>query len=315
VASKPAATPADKPAAAPAAAPGGLKRISVGTGAVGGVFYVYGGGIASVLSKNIPGLEVTAESTAGSVDNVKLVGAKKGELALTFSDTAYEGLKGTGPFKEMGPIPLRTLAVLYAAQMHLATRDDAGIKTITDLKGKRVSTSAPGTGSEVLALRQLEAVGINPDKDIKRERLGAKESADAVKDRKLDAFFFLGSNIAAVIDLAATPGITVRLIPNADVVDKLVEKYGPMYVKGTIPKGTYAKVDYDTPVAVVTTVLAASETLDENLAYTITKTLFEKQPDLVAVHKSAEELAAAGSSVPYHPGAIKYFKEKGLKWE
>jgi hypothetical protein len=292
-----------------------LRRLSVGTGAVGGVFYVYGGGIASVISKNVAGVELTAESTAGSVDNLKLLNAKKGDLALAFSDTSYEALKGEGPFKDLGQTPVRALAVLYFAFNHLVVMDDSGIKTVADLKGKRVSTSSPGTGSEVVAVRTLEAAGLDADKDIKRERLGAKESADAMKDRKIDAFFFHGSNIAAVIDLAATPGIKIRLISHGDLVPSISAKYGPVYSQGVIPKGVYKGVDTDTTAVASTTLLVVRDDFPEDLAYAITKALFEKKADLVIVHKSAEELTSTGSSIAFHPGAIKYFKEKGMKYD
>ncbi len=304
-------------AAPPTAVPtlAGTRRLSVGTGAVGGVFYVYGGGIASVLGKNINGLQVTAESTAGSVDNLKLLNAKKGDLALAFSDTSYEALKGEGNFKALGPTPVKALAVLYFAFNHLVVFDDSGIKTVADLKGKKVSTSSPGTGSEIVALRTLEAAGLDPDKDITRERLGAQESANAMKDRKIDAFFFHGSNIAAIIDLAATPGVKIRLIPQADLVPKIAAKYGPVYSVGTILKGVYKGVDVDTQAVASTTLLVVREEFPEDVAYWITRTLFEKQSDLVLVHKSATELTSLGSSVAFHPGAIKYFKEKGMKYD
>jgi len=322
VAPTPTVAPATKPpepTATPTTAPvptlSGTRRLSVGTGAVGGVFYVYGGGIASVLSKHVPGLQVTAESTAGSVDNLKLLNAKRGDLALAFSDTTYEALKGEGAFKALGPTPVRALAVLYFAYNHLVVFDESPIKTVADLKGKRVSTSSPGTGSEIVALRTLEAAGLDPDKDIVRERLGAQESANAMKDRKIDAFFFHGSNIAAIIDLAATPGIKIRLIPQAELLPKIVAKYGPVYSVGTIPKGVYKGVDVDTPAIASTTLLVVREDFPEDVAYWITRTLFEKKSELVLVHKSAEELTSVGTSVAFHPGAIRYFKEKGMKYD
>ncbi|MBI4788192.1 MAG: TAXI family TRAP transporter solute-binding subunit [Chloroflexi bacterium] len=309
--------PTTAPTAAPVAVPtlSGTRRLSVGTGAVGGVFYVYGGGIASVLSKNINGTQLTAESTAGSVDNLKLLNAKKGDLALAFSDTSYEALKGEGNFKALGSTPVKALAVLYFAFNHLVVFDDSNIKTVADLKGKKVSTSSPGTGSEIVALRTLEAAGLDPDKDITRERLGAQESANAMKDRKIDAFFFHGSNIAAIIDLAATPGVKIRLLPQGDLLPKIIAKYGPVYSVGIIPKGVYKGVDVDTQAVASTTLLVVRDDFPEDVAYWITRTLFEKKSDLVVVHKSAQELTSTGSSIAFHPGAIKYFKEKNMKYD
>jgi TRAP transporter TAXI family solute receptor len=144
------------------------------------------------------------------------------------------------------------------------------------------------------------------------------ESAGALKDRKLDAFVWDGGlPTAAVLDLAATPGIKIHLIPHGDAVPKMVGKYGPLYFTGVIPKGTYGGMEADVPVAVATNLLVAHERMEESLAYQITRVLLENTADLVAVHKSAQEItlksAAVGSPVPFHPGALRYFKEKGIK--
>lgn len=298
------------------AAPQGSRKISVATGGTGGVYYVYGGGVAKVISKNVPGVEATAEVTSASVDNAKLIGAGKADLAFIMGDVAYDAINGAGKFKESGKVPLKTIAVMYSNYMQVVALDGSGINSIADLRGKRVSTGAPGSGTEVKGLRVLEAAGLDPDQDLKREKLGVSESAGALKDRKIDAFFWDGGlPTAAVLDLAATPGIKIKLIPQGDLIDKMISKYGPVYFKLTIPKGTYKGVDYDVPVAGVANLLVASEKMDEKLAYSVAKALIENKPDLVAVHKEAERLSAesavVGSPIPLHAGAIKYFKEKG----
>jgi hypothetical protein len=294
-------------------------RLSVATGGTGGVYYVFGGGVAQVISKNIPNTEATAEVTAASVDNCKLIQARKADLAFVMADTGYDALKGTGRFGAApGAVPLRTVAVLYSNYMHFATLDGSGIKSINDLRGKRVSTGAPGSGTEVMALRILESYGINPEKDLKRERLGVAESAGALKDRKVDAFAWSGGlPTAAILDLSATPGIKSKILPNADHLDLLTQKYGPIYFKLTIPKTAYPNMEADVPVGGVANLLLCHEKMDAGLVYNILKVLLEKQPDLVVIHKEAANFtpstAAMGSPLPFHPGAIKYFQEKGIK--
>jgi TRAP transporter TAXI family solute receptor len=290
--------------------------LTIATGGTGGVYYPYGGGIAAVVSKNLPGVEVTAEVTAASVDNCKLVGAGKSDLGFCMADTAYDAFAGMGKFKSK--VPLATVAVLYASYMHVVCIADKGIKSVLDLKGKTVSTGAPGSGTEVKALRVLEAYGINPDKDIKRDRLGASESGGALKDNKIDAFFWDGGvPTASVMDLGATPGLSMLLIDHADCLPKLTEKYGPVYFPKTIAKDAYMGQKQDVAVAGVGNLLICNQKAKPELIYDILKTMFEHQADLVAIHKEALSLtvqdAVVGSPVPFHPGAIKFFQEKGAK--
>ncbi|MDI6755618.1 MAG: TAXI family TRAP transporter solute-binding subunit [Thermodesulfobacteriota bacterium] len=292
-------------------------RLSIATGGTGGVYYPLGGGMAQVISKYIPNTEATAEVTAGSVDNCKLIQTGKAELALIMADIGFDALKGEGRFKAGGAIPLRTIGVVYSNYMHFVTMEGSGIKTVSDLKGKRVSTGSPGSGTEVKTMRVLESYGIDGEKDLKRDRLGVAESAGALKDRKIDAFTWDGGlPTAAVLDIAATPGIKIKILNNADHLDKMNQKYGPVYFKLTIPKIAYPHMDADASVVGVANLLVCHEKMDPALAYNITKFLLEKQPELVAVHKEALNFTLAtatlGSSLPFHPGAIKYYQEKGI---
>lgn len=300
---------------APAPAPVGWPTtMSIATGGVGGVYYVIGGGIATLITKYI-GVPTTAEVTTASVDNLKLIHAKKADLALVMGDSAYEAYKGSGPFAETGPVAVRTVIGLYVNYFHIVTLEGKGIEKITDLKGKRVSTGAPGSGTELKALRVLRAAGIDPDKDIIRERLGVRESCDALKDGKIDAFCWSGGlPTAAILDLASSPGIKIKIIPHADLLPKLTEMYGPMYFKAVIPKGTYPGLDKDVEVTAVMNALVCRADLPEDLVYLIAKTILEHLDELIAVHKTAEEIpkSAAISSIPFHDGSIKYLKEKGL---
>ena len=291
-------------------------RLSIATGGTGGVYYPLGGGMANVISKYIPYTEATAEVTTASVDNCRLVGAGKAELALIMADTGWDAYQGKAQFKEK--VPLRTIAVLYPNNMHIVTMEGKGIEKVTDLKGKRVSTGAPGSGTEVMALRVIEAYGLDPTKDMTRDKLGVSESAGALKDRKIDAFFWVGGlPTAAVTDCGATPGIKIKLISHVDAVPKMRETYGPIYVKGVIPAKTYPGQAVDVPIAVVWNLLVCNENLKGDSAYDIVKTLFDHKPELVASHRDARYLAlesqGGGSPIPYHPGALRYFTEKGHK--
>ena len=292
-------------------------RLSIATGGTGGVYYPLGGGMANVLSKYIPYAEATAEVTTASVDNCLLVGQGKADLALIMADTGWDAYQGKAQFK--GKVPLRTAAVLYPNNMHMVTVEGKGIEKITDLKGKRVSTGAPGSGTEVMALRVIEAYGLDPNKDMTRDRLSVSESAGALKDGKIDAFFWVGGlPTAAITDLGATPGVKMKLIGHAEAVPKMRGKYGPLYVKGVIPVKTYPGQSMEIPIAVVWNLLVCNENMKESLAYDLVKTLFDHKPELVASHREASSLslehqAGGGSPIPFHPGAIRYFTEKGLK--
>jgi TRAP transporter TAXI family solute receptor len=292
-------------------------RISITTGGTGGVYYPMGGGMANVLSKHVPGLQATAEVTGGSVDNLKLINAGKSEVAFSMADAAWEASQGIDKFKD-NKVNARTLMVLYPNKMHVVTTESTGIAKLADLKGKRVSTGSAGSGTEIMALRVLEAAGLDAKKDFKQERLGAAESVNAMKDRKIDAFFWVGGvPTAAVTDLAATPGIKIKLIDHGEVVQAMNKKYGPLYVKSTIPAGSYAGQDKPNEEVDVWNILVTNDKMSDQMAYNIVKTLFEKKPDLVAVHKEAENIdlksQALGSPIPFHPGAKKYLEEKGVK--
>jgi uncharacterized protein len=292
-------------------------RLSIATGGTGGVYYPLGGGLAALISKHIPGVEATAEVTTASVDNMKLLHANRVGLTFTLPDSALEAYQGQlRGLKEK--VAVRSIAAIYSNYMHIVALDGIGIKSVPDLKGKRVSTGAPGSGTEIKGLRVLEAYGLSP-KDLRsQDRLGAGESAGALKDRKIDAFIWDGGlPTAAVLDLGATPGITIRLIPHGDAVAKMVAKYGPIYFAANIPKGTYGGMNADVSVAVATNLLAVHERMDEGLAYQITKLLHEHTAELVAVHPAAKEItlknAVTGSPIPFHPGALRFYKEKGVK--
>jgi len=294
------------------------QNISIATGGTGGVYYPLGGGLGAMLSKAIPGVSATAEVTGGSVANLQLVGTGKPYIAFTQADAAIDAVKGQDKFKGK-PIPVRTLAVLYPNRMHVVSIEGTGVNKITDIKGKRVSTGSGGSATEVFAFRVIEAAGLDKDKDMTRERLGVAESVSALKDRKIDAFFWVGGlPTAAVTDLANTPGVKIKMIDIAHLVPAMVKKNGAVYIKDVIPKETYKGMEADNQAATVTNLLAVHRDMNEDLAYKIVKAVFDHRDDLIRVHKEAQNIKlenqkVEASSIPWHPGAVKYFAEKGIK--
>ena len=294
------------------------QNISIATGGTGGVYYPMGGGIAAVLSKHVPGMQATAEVTGGSVDNLKLVGSGKPYIAFAMTDASQDALRGEDKFKG-AKVPLKTLMILYPNRMHVVTVEGRGIARMADLKGKRVSTGSPGSATEVMAFRVIEAAGLDKDSDMKRERLGVAESVNAVKDGKIDAFFWVGGlPTAAVTDLANTPGTKVKLVDHAETVAAMNKKYGNLYMQDSIGKDVYKGMDADNKQATVMNILVTHESMDDKTAYNIVKTIFDKRDDVIAVHKEAmniklENQKTAASPAPFHPGALKFFAEKGVK--
>src|SRR5712671_327799 len=294
------------------------KTLAIGTGGTGGVYYPLGGGLANVLSKYLRGYQATAEVTGGSVDNLKLIGSGQSEIGFSMVDAALDAFKGEDKFRG-SKVPVRTLMVLYPNRMHVVTIEATGIEKISDLKGKRVSTGSPGSATEVMAFRVIEAAGLDKDKDMRRERLGAAESVNAIKDRKIDAFFWVGGlPTAAVTDLAATPGTKIKLVDHADVVEKMNAKYGGIYSAAVIQAKTYPGQDKDNQITSVQNILVSNASMTDKIAYDIVKTFIEHRDDLIAVHGEAKAIELANqvqknSPIPWHPGAVKYFTEKGVK--
>lgn len=300
----------------PAALSAPAQRLSILTGGTGGVYFPMGGGLAQMISKYIPGVQATAEVTSASVDNMRLIGSKRADIAFTLADTAYDAFKGEAAFRG-GPLPIRTLTPIYNNFNHLVTIEGTGIATLADLKGKRVSVGSPGSGTEVTALRILLAAGIDSDRDIRKERLGVAESGDALKDRKIDAFFWSGGlPTAAVLDLATTPGIRVRIVPMDSALPNLQKQYGALYFSSVILKEIYPGTPANAPTIGVANLLVVHQDFSADLAYQITKMIYERRGELAAVHKEAANITTTGvagrSPLPFHPGAIRYFKERGI---
>ena len=287
------------------------KTLNVVTGGTGGVYIVYGAGLADVLSKKLK-VAASAQQTTASVDNMKFIGQGKADLAFALADTAYDALKGNAPFTEK--VDAQTLAVMYGNYTHIVVKDSSGINSVADLKGKRVSVGAAGSGTEIIANRVFEAFGMDPSKDISRERLAAADSANGLRDGKLDAFFFSGGlPTSAILDLSNS--VKIRLLSDNDAIKKMADKYGPFYVAAKIPAGTYKDVP-ETTVSSVQNLLVVNAKMDPALARAIVQTMFDNKTDLEAIHSAAKELtlatASVGSPLAFHPGAIDFYKSKGV---
>jgi uncharacterized protein len=290
------------------------RRLSIGTADTGGVYYIYGGAIAKVISANIPNTTATAEVTPGAVDNVKMLQNNSLDFGFTKSDIGAEAIKGVGPFASTGKVNVRAIAVLYPDIAHVVVT--AGINRLEDMKGKRISTSAPGSGHEMVAGKLLEAAGVDPLKDFRRDRVSLSESANAFKDRKIDGFFFAtGLPAASMLDIGATPGLSYQIMDVQSYLPAIIKRHGKIYSEAVIPKGTYPKQERDIGTIGVPVIFVTMDKMDEKLVYTITKNLFEHKADLVAIHKQASTLtlkeAVSTDVVPFHPGAIKYYREQG----
>jgi hypothetical protein len=296
---------------------GARTRLSIATGGTGGVYYPYGGAIARVITEHLPNVEATAEVTAASVDNLKLIRGHKSDIAFSLADTLDDALAGRGAFSRRGPVPARVLAVLYNNYTHLVANGASGVARVADLAGKHVSLGAAGGGTELVATRMLRAAGLEPGRDLRPVSLGVAQSVDALKDGKIDAFFWSGGvPTASVLDLASTAGLFWRLVPNDDVLAALQKTYGPaLYSRLNIPRDAYPGLPADVAVVGVSNLLVVHQDMPEQLAFDITRVLFEHQADLASVHAEAAHLRLASettpSPAPFHPGAVRYYRERG----
>ena len=289
------------------------KTLNIVTGGTGGVYIVYGAGLADLLNKKLK-VAASPQATTASVDNMKLIRDGKADLAFVLADTAYDAVNGKGSFATEAKADAKSLAVLYSNFTHVVVKDDSTIKTIADLKGKRVSMGAAGSGTEIIGNRTLEAYGLDPAKDIQRERLSVADSATGLKDNKIDAFFWSGGlPTAAVNDLASTTKI--RILEQADGIKKMADKYGPFYFNATIPKGTYGMAA-DVTVSGVANLLVVNSKFDAAFAQAIVRTMFDSTTELGTIHAEGKNLrletAVNGSPLDYHQGAIDFYKSKNV---
>lgn len=288
--------------------------LSIATGGVAGVYYPLGGGLAQVLNKHVPNVEVTAESGNASAANINLIAGHEVTMGLVQNDVAFRAVRGEKPFK--APVAnLRMIASLYPEHVQCITTKASGIKTVNDLKGKRVSVGAPGSGVAD-SLGAIFPIAEIKYSDMNTDFLDFANTAERIQDGQLDAGFVLaGFPTAAVMALAAQRDIDLVAFDD-ELLDKLAKAY-PFFTKDVIPAGTYKGVDHDTPTPAVMAVLVCDSELADDLVYNITKAIFENLEELRPVHDKAKlislDKALYGASITIHSGAAKYYTEKGLK--
>lgn len=305
------------PLAAPAFAQ--ANQMAIATGTTGGVYYPLGGALANYLTRGIPGLSATAEVTAGSTANFQLLGAGRAQLVFGQVDAAVDSLRGAGQFRGR-VVPTRAIAVLYTNRMQAVTTADRNIRSMDDLRGKRISTGAPQSATELFATRLIEAAGLNLASDFRgRERLSPAESTAAIRDGKIDAYFFVsGVPTSAITDLAATPGTTLSLIDHDQYLERIVAAHGPVYFAEVIPAGTYPGQTAPNKQLSVANILAMREDAPAPLVSQVLEVLWQNREDWARVHAEArnfnlqaQKTAAAG--VPWHPAAEAFWTARGAR--
>lgn len=304
-----------------AAAAGEKFSFSIVTGGTGGVWYPLGGAIGGVIGKNVPNTDATSEATTAAIDNLKLLAAGKAGMAFAYDYHAVWA--NEGKIAALGKKqPMRVVLSFYEQPLHIATKEGTGIKSVMDLKKRRVSTGAPNSGTEEQADYVLKALGIDWNKDFTREKLGASESVAALKDGKIDAFFWSGAvPTSSIIDLSSTPGLKMVLLPvGGETADKIMKANPAVFHKTVFAKGAYSALDKDVETIAITAVLVAMENFPADKMYQIVSAIFANTKELSAVWKDAPQLTphkAIAQMTPeairyLHPGAQKFFKEKGV---
>lgn len=285
--------------------------LSLSTGGPGGVYFPLGGAMADLLTRQLQGVIVTAESTAASVENARLVGGGLSDMGMVLGSVAYNARHGLPPFDQ--PLDIVALFQMYPAPQHIVTLKGSGIQSVNDMRGRRVSTEAPGSGAETIALAILDVFGIDPDRDFTRARLSQNESAEALVDGVVDAVFLNFAYPGAAVEQMATVRDIDLVSLEPDMLEKVIEKY-PYFVPTVIPAGTYRGVDYDVLALGDSNVIVAHASMPEDVAYQIVKTIFENAEALHPVHPVAMQLTPQNgvlSPIPLHPGAERYFREVG----
>ncbi|HCC37247.1 MAG TPA: C4-dicarboxylate ABC transporter substrate-binding protein [Treponema sp.] len=296
---------------------GGCKKaesVRMATGGSTGTYYSFGSAVGQVLTEKT-GVQTSIQSTGASKANIQLIDAGEVELAIVQNDVMDYAWRGVDLFNGEQINSFSTMAALYAEVCQVVANPAAGIRTIADLKGKNVSVGDAGSGTEFNARQILEAYGVTFD-DIGRQNLSFGASADALRDNKIDAFFCVaGAPTPAIIDLATSKDIVVLEVDDEHAA-KLIESY-PFYTQYPIPGGSYRGMPGDVKTVAVKATFIVSSKLSEDLVYRLTKCLFENKPQIEAAHTKGAELssiyAVEGISVPFHPGAAKYFKEIGVQ--
>ncbi|MEU5527124.1 TAXI family TRAP transporter solute-binding subunit [Micromonospora chersina] len=286
-------------------------RIFLATGNTTGVYYQLGGGYADLISRHLPGYEARAEPTGASVENITRLAGGDMEIAFSLADTAADAVSGRGAFDGQ-PQPVRALARVYSNYTHVIVRAGGKIDTFADLRGKRISTGSPRSGTDIIAGRLLTAGGIDPDKDIQRLNLSLPETVQRMRAGTLDGMFFSGGlPTPGIKDLLSSAPGAFRLLPLTELAEPLAARYGSVYTTAVLPKEVYG-TPAPTPTITVANVILVAADMPDQLAYDLTRVLFTWQGELIKVHPEAanftRESAAASQPIPLHPGAVRYYR-------
>ncbi len=290
-------------------------RLSIATGNTTGVYYSLGGAYAEAISRESAGkLKATAAETSASLQNIQQLVAGTHQIAFSLADTAADAAEGKESFAS--PQPIAALARLYPNYTQVVARTAAGINSIADMRGKRVSTGAPNSGTEVIANRMLTAAGLDPAKDISAQRTELGKTVEGMKDGSIDAMFWSGGlPTSGITDLFTSQRGNVKFLDVTSTLDKLKE-INTIYERGVIPAATY-QTPSEVPTVVVPNLLLVKKDMDGNTACVLTKALFDHKADLVKVNKAAQginlDTARLTNPVSLHPGAKKALDDLGAK--
>jgi len=291
------------------------KLVTIASGWVVGVYFPLAGALSRIAHEKLPDIKITVESSGASVANAKLIASGDADMAILQNDIAFYALKGVKPMFDKAIPNMRGMTSLYPEHCQIQARKDAKIGSPKDLKGKRVCVGPLGSGTEQNAIQILEAYGLTFGDLSRVERLTATESADYLKDGRIDAAFYtVGVGASGLVDVAMMIDTMIVPIDSAHA-DLLIKKY-PFYSKVNVPKGVYKGVDKDVPTVAVLAILVTRAELEEDIVYRITKVMFENIKDIERAHAKGKEVrletATVGMPIPLHPGAEKYFKEVGV---
>lgn len=292
---------------------GHAQELSIATGGTGGVYFPYGGGLAEVINRHVDGATASAEVTGASVENVALISRFDSDIALALADTVYAAYHGLAPFEGRQVSELRALASIYPNAVQIVTLADSGITSIEDLRGKRVSVGAPGSGTEVSAQTLLAANGITYD-DFTPQRLNFNETADALRDGDIDAgFWSVGPPTSSIMNLATTRAIRIVALTEEQIAAAVAVE--PTFAPYTLRAGTYEGMAEGVLTISTPNVLIVHADMDDDLAYNITRAMFENVAELIAIHPAANDTTVSfttdSTPIPFHPGALRYLEEVG----
>jgi hypothetical protein len=289
------------------------EQLAIATGGTGGVYYPVGGGLAEIINNHVEGYSATAEVTGASVENMGLIATGDVDLAIGLADTVAQAYTGTGRFEGQQLSMVRGLASIYANMIQIVTLEGSGITSLEDLRGKRVSIGAPGSGTEVNAGSILEGNGISYD-DLDEQRLNFNETADALANGDIDAgFWSVGAPTSSILNLATTQDIVILALSEEELT--AATEADSTFATTALAGGSYNGIDEDIVVLGIPNVLTVSSEMSDDLAYTITKAMFENIAELQAVHPAANETTVeftlSATPIPLHPGAVRYYEEIG----